>query len=177
MEEPRTFLLGGAVLALLVLASSGLLLGPALVGISRAVLRRQRGETVAAADLFHGFGNFGHTFLAGFAFSLAVAAGLLFLIVPGLVLGALLFPMFPALAGSAASFPEALDQARRLTQPILVEQTVVFTLALVLAASGLLLFVVGVTLTLPLAVVALVLAYQAASDAARGDAATPGCGT
>lgn len=40
-----------------------------------------------------------------------------------------------------------------------MEQTLVFSLALLLAGSGLLLFVVGVVLTLPLAVVAMVVAY------------------
>lgn len=159
MEDPRTFVIGGAILALLNLASSGLLLGPALVGLSNAVLKRQRGEAVSMADLFSGFENFGHNFLAGFVYGMGLVAGLLFLILPGLVFGALFFPMFPILAERRASFPEAFAEAQRLSLPVLMEQTLVFSLALLVAGSGLLLFVVGVVLTLPLAVVAMVVAY------------------
>jgi hypothetical protein len=170
LEDPRTFLAGGALLALLNLASSGLLLGPALVGISRAVLKRQRGEAVGLDDLFHGFEDLGRNLLAGLLYGLGVAAGVLFFVIPGLVFGAVFFPVFPLLAERRMPIPEAFMAARRLTLPLLVEQTVVFSLALLLAASGLLLLVIGVSLTLPLAVVALVLAYE---EAARGERPAP----
>lgn len=163
MEDPRTFVIGGGILALLNLVSSGLLLGPALVGISAAVLRRQRGESASLDDLFSGFDNFAHTFLAGILYGMGVAAGLLFLLAPGLLFGALFFPVFPILAERRLTFVEAFAEARRLTLPILVEQAVVFALALALAGAGLLLFVIGTALTLPLAVVALVLAYGEAA--------------
>jgi len=169
MEEPVTFLVGGGILAALNVAASGLLLGPALVGISHAVLKRQRGEAVSISDVFYGFENFGQAFIAGFIYELGVGIGLLFLIVPGLVFGAIFFPMFPLLAERRISFPEAFYEARRLTLPVLVEQTLIFTLALLLAGAGLLLFVVGIVLTLPLAVVAVVLAYQEAAHPSRGE--------
>jgi uncharacterized membrane protein len=165
MEDPRTFLVGGGLLVLLNLASSGLLLGPTLVGISRVVLKRQRGENVDFADLFYGFEDFGRNLLAGFLYGLGVAAGVLFFFLPGLVFGAVFFPVFPILAQKPMPIPDAFEAARRLTLPLLVEQTVVFSLALLLAGSGLFLFVIGVAVTLPLAVVALVLAYE---ELARG---------
>lgn len=160
MEDPKTFLLGGAILAAINLATSGLLIGPALVGISNAVLKRQREEEVSFADLFSGFERFGHTLLAGLVYSLCVAAGLLFFILPGLVAGAALFPMFPLMAEKRLPFPEAFTRAWQLTLPDLFEHSLLYTLALALAAAGLLVYLIGVFLTLPLAVVALVLAYQ-----------------
>jgi len=97
---------------------------------------------------------------------------LLLFVVPGLLYGALFFPMFPLMAERRLTFPEAYREAKRLTLPILVEQTLAFTLALLLAGAGLLLFVVGVLLTLPLAAVAMVLAY-----CESGNSATPRPGT
>ncbi len=160
MEDPKAFLLGGAILAAINLATSGLLIGPALVGISNAVLKRGREEEVSLSDLFSGFERFGHTLLAGLVYSLCVAAGLVFFILPGLVAGAVLFPMFPLMAEKRLAFPEAFTRAWQLTLPDLFEHSLLYTLALALAAAGLLVYLIGVFLTLPLAVVTLVLAYQ-----------------
>ncbi|MEE9219899.1 MAG: hypothetical protein V3U98_12605 [Acidobacteriota bacterium] len=160
MEEPKTFLLGGAILSALNLATSGLLIGPSLVGICGTVLKRRRGETVSLSDLFCGFEDFGHTFLAGLVYGLGLAAGLLLLILPGLAFGAAFFPMFPLMAEHRLSFPEAFARSWQLTLPDLLEHSLMFTLALALASAGLLIFFFGVVLTLPLAVVTLVLAYE-----------------
>jgi hypothetical protein len=173
MEDPKTFLLGGAILAAINLATSGLLIGPALVGISDAVLKRRRGEEVSLRDVFTGFEGFGHTLLAGLAYSLGVAAGLVFFVLPGLVFGAALFPMFPLIAEKRLSFPEAFSRAWQLTLPDLFEHSLLYTLALALAAAGLLVYLIGVFLTLPLAVVTLVLAYQETSERLSPDSPQP----
>ncbi len=173
MEDPKTFLLGGAILAAINLATSGLLIGPALVGISNAVLRRQREEEVSFSDLFIGFERFGHTLLAGLVYSLCVAAGLVFFVLPGLVAGAALFPMFPLMAEKRLPFPEAFTRAWQLTLPDLFEHSLLYTLALALAAAGLLIYLIGVFLTLPLAVVALVLAYKEMSRQDNAESPQP----
>jgi len=173
MEDPKTFLLGGAILAAINLVTSGLLIGPALVGISNAVLRRQREEEVSFSDLFIGFERFGHTLLAGLVYSLCVAAGLVFFVLPGLVAGAALFPMFPLMAEKQLPFPEAFTRAWQLTLPDLFEHSLLYTLALALAAAGLLIYLIGVFLTLPLAVVALVLAYKEMSRQDNAESPQP----
>ena len=61
--------------------------GPMLFGNARCFLAIARGEEVRISMLFDGFKHFVNTMLAGILFTLAVAVGLVFLLIPGIILG------------------------------------------------------------------------------------------
>lgn len=61
--------------------------GPMLMGNARCFLAVARGEEVRLSMLFDGFKHFVNTMLAGLLFLLAMAAGLILLVIPGIVIG------------------------------------------------------------------------------------------
>ena len=61
--------------------------GPMLFGNARCFLAIARGEKVRISMLFDGFKHFVNTMLAGILLTLAVVVGLVFLLIPGIILG------------------------------------------------------------------------------------------
>jgi len=160
-SDPIIFAVGGVVLHLLSLAACGLLAGPAICGIVWITLKRCRGEEIEFADLFRGFENFGASFAAGLVFSLLLCVGTFFLIVPGIILGALFCFVFPFIVDRGLSFGAAMEASRLLGagRHDLLDRSFFFLLAVLLGISGVVLCVVGLFFTWPLMWAVIAVAY------------------
>lgn len=169
-SDPVNYVVGGMVLHLLSLVAFGLLTGPAICGIVWITLKHARGEEVVFGDLFRGFEDFGNTFVAGLVFSLLLCLGLVFCVVPGIVLGALFCFVFPFIVDRGMSFPEAMDASRRLAarRVDLLDRSLFFLLALLVGISGAILCLVGLFFTMPLMWAVITLAYEDLAPAPAG---------
>lgn len=174
VSDPVNYLVGGALLLLVVVISFGLLIGPATCGIVWVTIRHCRGEgQVAFSELFRGFDNFSSSLMAGVVFSVLVILGLALGIVPGIILGALFCFVFPFVVERDMPLPEAMVASRRIPGPEdLLDRCVFFLALLVLALSGLALFLVGFVFTWALAWAALGVAYEDLAERSRESGAS-----
>jgi uncharacterized membrane protein len=161
-SDAVTYVVGGIVLHLVSLVAFGLLTGPAICGIVWITLKHCRGEEVLFGDLFRGYEIFGASFLAGIVFSLMVGAGLIFCIVPGLILGALFCFVFPFMLDRGLSFPDAMKASLELGKGRhdLLDRGFFFLLALLAGLSGIVLCGVGLLFTWPFMWAAIAVAYE-----------------
>jgi uncharacterized membrane protein len=169
--NPFEFVLAGAIMGGLVLASAGLLAGPSACGIIAMALKRSRGEPIDVADAFRGFENFGTTLLVGLALAGMVLAGSVFLLAPGLLLASLFGYALPLAVDRRLPAGEAIRQARLLAARDLLAHVIFTAILGVVAVSGAVFLVVGLCATVPVALTALTLAYH---DAAYPPATAPG---
>ncbi len=160
--DPWTYLAGGLVLHALAASTLGLLVGPAICGIVWVTLKHCRAQEVTFADLFRGFEIFGASFGAGLLFCLMVGAGLVFFVVPGIIVGALFCFVFPFLVDHRLSLQEAMEASRNLAagERDLLDRSLFFLLALLVGLSGTVLAVAGLLFTWPLMWAAVAVAYE-----------------
>ncbi len=169
--NPFEYLVAGAVLGGLVVATAGLLVGPAAGGVVAMTLKRCRGEEIDLADVFRGFENFTSTFLVGLAVAGMVLVGSLLFLVPGVILAALFGYSLPVAVDRPVTSGEAIRQARILAARDLLAQAIFVAILLVVAASGAVFLIVGMCVSVPVALTALTLAYH---DAAYPPKTAPG---
>lgn len=167
--QPVEFALAGLLAVIVSALTLGLLAGPALGGLAAMALRRSRGEAAEITDLLRGFERFTATIPVGLAVGVMVLLGSALMLVPGLILGATYFMALPLCIDRGLGAAAAMAEARRLATGDLLSVVILFSGALVLGASGLVLLVAGLCVTVPLAVIALVLLYREASEAAATD--------
>lgn len=161
--DPFEFLLAGALMGGLVIATAGLLIGPSACGVIAMALKRCRGEEIDIMDAFQGFENFTGTFLVGLAFTGMVLFGTLFLIVPGLILAALFSFALPIAVDRRVLPGEAFKQARVLAAKDFFARLIFTAVLAVIALSGAVFLIVGMCVTVPLALTALTIAYHDAA--------------
>jgi uncharacterized membrane protein len=169
--NPFEFLVAGALLGGLVVGSGGLLAGPAAGGVISMTLKRCRGEDIDLGDAFGGFENFTTTFLAGIALLGMVGIGTMLLLVPGWILGAVFMFTLPVAVDRNVSAGEALRQARLLGTKDLLAQMIFAAVLLAVGAAGAVFLIVGLCVSVPVALSALTLAYH---DAAYPPNTAPG---
>ena len=169
--NPFEFLFAGLVLGGLVVFTAGLLIGPAAGGVVAMTLKRCRGEEIDLADAFRGFENFTTTLLVGLAFVVMVLFGTLFLVLPGWLLAALFCFSLPAAVDRNVGPGEAIREARLLAAKDLLAQIIFAGVLAVVALSGAVFFLIGMCVTVPIALAALTIAYH---DAAYPPATAPG---
>ena len=93
-----------------------LIAGAILVGIWRAILGVVAGRAPTVGMMFEGFDRFGEAFLAYLVTHILVALGLVFFIVPGIILIIMWSFTFPILAETRLGFWEAMRQSAILTE-------------------------------------------------------------
>jgi len=159
-----------------------LLWGPLLGGLQFYFLKKVRRQPATVETAFKGFSQgFIQLFLAGMITKLFIWLGFIFLILPGIyLLVAWVFPLLLVL-DKGMDFWSAMELSRRVVTKHWFK---VFGLIIVLAllgAAGLLLLGLGVLMTVPLALIALVYAYEdilgGIAPASPGAASTGPSGT
>ena len=162
-SKPVEHLVASLIAAGLSVVTLGALLGPLTVGQIRMIEKQQRGEEVRIGDVFDGFSSFGAAFLTSLVFCIALAVGMMFLVLPGVFVGlAWGFALwFVALEG--ASVGDALTGSWQLLKRHTLSVLVVFlVLAVVNALASAV--VLGLVLTTPLSMIFGTLAFQELSD-------------
>jgi len=169
--HPFEFLMAGAIMGGLVVATAGLLVGPASCGVVAMALKRCRGEEIDIVDAFRGFEAFTTTFLVGVGLAGMVIFGALFLLVPGLILASLFAYALPVAIDRNVSAGEAFKQARILAAEDLFARIIFTAVIAAIALSGVVVLLVGLCVTVPLALTALTVAYY---ESAHPSATAPG---
>jgi hypothetical protein len=147
--------LGGLVVAAAVSSVTfGLLAGPMIVGLLRAVDREERDGTPGGLDAwFQGFDAFGPALVVSLLSALAIGVLSICCIVPGLLVAPVQLPALWLVARGETDPVRALTTAWEKVSPRMVELAFVHLLLAFAAASGAVLCGVGEVVTIPWAFV------------------------
>jgi uncharacterized membrane protein len=132
-----------------------------MAGLYYTFLRRIRGETVGAADVFNGLqDNFLQLSLAGFISSLLVAIGFALCILPGIFLVICYMFVLPLAIDKKLEFWAAMEVSRRVVQ---AQWFTFFGLGIVcvlVVIAGALACLVGLIVALPVFIATIAYAYE-----------------
>ena len=149
------------MIPILGIIASLLLTGVFLGGIYFYYLRQLRGETVEIGDAFAGFTLvFVPLMLGGLVSSLLTCVGLVLLILPGIYLAVAWAFTTLLIIDKKMDFWTAMEVSRRVITAQWWRMFGLIILAAIIGALGALLLVVGIFLTLPIAIGSLVVAYE-----------------
>ncbi len=155
-----SFVLMTAIAVALTLVGNFVVAGPLAAGLFIAVRRRIQESRTDIADVFAGFNQFIDAFLIciiGLAFALI---GLALFFFPVLIAAALyLFP-YLFLVDRKLPFWDALEASRKLALHNLAGYVFFVVLLALLNLAGLMLFGVGILVTIPVTVAAIAAAYE-----------------
>lgn len=138
-----------------------LLFGPLWGGLWHCYLRLIRGEAVQVTDVFYGFGpDFKPLLLAGLIPILLIIVGLFFLVIPGIYLMVAWTFVLPLTIDRRLDWRSAMKLSRQIVHPHWVAYFLLTLVFLLLMLGGLLIFIVGVAVTLSLGMAMLAYAYE-----------------
>src|SRR3989440_5086954 len=131
-------------------------------GLDLLFLKRLRGQPAEASDMFAGFGlAFGQLMLGSVVAHVLTGIGLLLCILPGIYLLVAWWMFAPLLIiDKGLEFWPAMELSRKVVNKHWWACFGLFVLSLFVGCAGVLAFVVGVFVTLPIALGAMVCAYQ-----------------
>jgi uncharacterized membrane protein len=168
---------GATVLAWLVACVPiiGWLLGFVLVAsVDYMFLRRIRGEAVQVGDVFSGFNlAFLNLVMAGIVKAVLISVGFILCVLPGIYLGVGYVFALPLVLDKKMEFWPAMEVSRRVVHE---HWWSVFALVIVLAivaCAGVILCIVGLVITVPLASAALMYVYEDLFGERKEGALTP----
>lgn len=143
--------LGGLVVAAVVSSFTfGLLTGPLIVGLLRAVDREERDGSSGGMDAwFQGFDAFGPALVVALLSAVAVGVLSVCCIVPGLLVAPVQLPALWLIARGESDPVRALTTAWQKVSPRMVELAITHLVLAFAAASGVLLCGVGEIITFP----------------------------
>lgn len=186
--EPALLIAGYAILAIIIIVSAVvvvgpfILCGPLLVAYYRVIAKLLDGKPAEFGELFAGFDEFGRLAVAGALFCgvqlgvgiiltglnfvlghvpcIGSIIGMLLGLAAGVALAGALFFFFPIVAFSAAAPVDALSESMRFAQSNMKPMLLLGLVWLGLALLGSLVCGVGAFVTVPIAMVMQVEAYQ-----------------
>lgn len=168
-KNPLTHVVATLLVGVVSSVSSGLLMGPMVVGYMRMIAKEQRGEEAQIGDVFRGFDDFVPAFVAGLISLLVVSLGLFLCFIPGLLILALPSVALYLVAQGEKDGVAAFNQAWRIVTKNL---GAAFGCALVLSivgSLGALLCGVGLLVTGPLSMIgSYYMARQLVGDRSEG---------
>lgn len=145
---------------LLAMVGSFIVAGPLIAGLFISVRRRMLEGRTDLGDLFAGFSLFIDAFLVFILVSIFALIGLVFLVLPALVVITLYLLSFAFLADRKLSFWDAMEASRKLVLQDLLGWTLFVILLIMLNVLGLMLAGVGVLITIPVTAGAVAAAYR-----------------
>lgn len=147
------------LLASLLIGALALLTGPTFAGLASCGLQKNKTGRVVVRDFFDGFANFIPALVASLLIFVFVMAGLILLVIPGLVIMAMYMFTFHFMIDRGMDFWDAMEASRKLVSGDYLG-FVLFTLFLgVINLLGLMLLGVGVLFTIPITGFAVTAAY------------------
>jgi hypothetical protein len=160
-------IVGVTALLLVVLMASGsvgigiVLAGPLMGGLYWFLLKSIRGQKAEVGDAFAGFTlSFLQLFLAGLIVSILTAIGLMLCILPGIYLGVAWQFTYPLVIDKRFEFWDAMEVSRRVISHHWWSFFALVLLIALINLGGVLLCVVGLFITVPWTLLALVYAYE-----------------
>jgi uncharacterized membrane protein len=155
-----TFFLLALVFSLLNAAVPVLLQGPLFVGFHLFCMKKLFGRRAEFADLFTGFNFFVPSLVASLLIGLLVGVGVLFCIIPGLVIAAMYKFVYLFILDKRMDFWPAMQASHAVVKNDYFGFTL-FLLAMIgVDILGVLCLVVGIFVALPVTVAAITVAYR-----------------
>lgn len=154
------FVLITAMALLLAMVGSFIVAGPLIAGLFISVRRRMLEGSTGLGDLFAGFNFFIDAFLIFILVSIFALIGLVFLVLPALVVIALYLLPFAFMVDRKLSFWDAMEASRKLVLQDLLGWILFVILLIMLNLLGVMLAGVGVLITIPITAGAIAVAYR-----------------
>jgi hypothetical protein len=155
-----TFVLMALVYALLTSAVPVIIQGPLSVGFHLFCAKKILGRRAEFADLFKGFDFFIPSLLASLLVSILVSVGLVFFLIPGLVLAAMYQFVYLFIFDKRMDFWPAMQASHAVVKNDYAGFCL-FVLALIgINVLGFLCLIVGIFVTIPLSFAAVTVAYR-----------------
>jgi len=157
-------LLSFIYIVVLVVASSTLIIGlilagPLTAGFFYIIFNRIRGNSIYIGDISRGFNVFVAAVLADILISVFVTIGFTLLILPGIVISALYMFTFPLIIEKKMDFWQAMETSRKVVTKNIFEMSVFMLLLYIFLFVGVILFLVGFFIALPIVFAAIAYAY------------------
>jgi hypothetical protein len=138
-----------------------LMTGPLIGGLYSFYLKLIRGQPATMADAFAGFGPpFVQLVLGSLCVSFLTTIGLCLCLIPGFYLSVAWRFTLPAIIDKRLGFPDAMKLSRRLVTGRWWPMFALVLLSGLIAAAGLLACCIGVFVTAPIAIGAILYAYE-----------------
>jgi len=138
-----------------------LVCGPLLGGLCLFFLKKIRGETTTVETAFSGFSNrFLHLFLGFFVPAVLMALGFICLILPGIFLAVAWMFTLPLVIDKGIDFWSAMELSRKTVTKHWWKFLGFAIIFLLLGLAGLLVFLVGFFIAVPIAMASLMYAYE-----------------
>lgn len=134
--------------------------GPLLCGYYYIILNKIRGGKINIGDLAKGFNFFVPALLAFLLISILTTIGLIFCIVPGLIIGAMYQFTFPLIVEKKLGFWEAMEESRKIIWPHIFQFTIFIIVLGLIVILGVLLCCVGTLITIPIGYCSMAYAYK-----------------
>ncbi len=155
--------LGNAILLTLLVGVLGIVpfIGPALMaGFQFYYLRKLSGRRAEIGDVFKGFNFFVPTLLAGLVTGIFVFGGTLLCVIPGLVVAAMYKFAYLFIMDKRMEFWPAMQASHAVVKQDYFGFTMFLIVCALLNIVGMLCCVVGVFITVPMTMAAIVAAYR-----------------
>jgi len=137
-----------------------IVIGPLTVGFFIILYKRLRDKPVQIGDIGKGFNFFAAALLSNILISVFVSIGLVFCIIPGLVIAGL-YMLTPAfVADKKMDFWAAMEASRKVTSKFIFEFSVFVIVLGFINFLGAIVCGVGLLVTIPLTIAAQVIAYD-----------------
>jgi uncharacterized membrane protein len=155
-----TFFLLALVFSLLNCAIPLILQGPLFVGFHIFCAKKLFGKRAEFADLFTGFNFFIPSLVASLLLSLFVSIGTLFCIIPGLVIAAMYKFVYLFILDKRMDFWPAMQASHAVVKNDYFGFTMFLVALIGVDILGVLCFVVGIFIAIPVTIAAITVAYR-----------------
>jgi hypothetical protein len=149
-----------ALLVMIFVSFIPLVAGPVAAGLALAGIRKIRNSNIDVKDFFDGFRFFLPAFLSSLLILAFSVVGLIFLIVPGLVILAMYMFTFHFMVDRSLDFWTAMESSRKLVSRDYFGFVLFGLLLGLINFAGLLFFGIGLLVSLPVSWLALARAYE-----------------
>ncbi len=130
------------------------------IGYSRMMLRLVRGEPTELGDLFRGGRYFWRAVLCTILLTVAIAAGLILCVIPGILAAVIYWPFMYVLIDRDLPGVDALWKASEITAGWRAQLLALFAICFLITLFGLMALLVGVFVAAPYTFVVYALAYD-----------------
>lgn len=171
-------LLGAVVVMWVIVVVSGwvfigpiILTGPLLLGLFKMAQSAVREQPVEFGDLFSGFQKFLPAFLAYLLITIFSAIGMIFCIIPGILISILYTPTYLIILNGNLGFWDAMEASRKMVMDNFGQWIILSLVLFVLNLVGALACGVGLLVTMPMSLIIITVAYDLECQAADSTAA------
>lgn len=159
--------LGGVLVMLVLLSASSItyigpiiLSGPMMLGLYKMILSAIRRQPVEFGDLFSGFKQFLPGFLAYLVITIFTSVGMIFCIIPGILISILYAPTYLFILDDNLDFWNAMEASRKMVMNNFGQWLVLSLILFLINLAGTLACCVGILVSMPVSLLVIALAYD-----------------